>query len=317
MPLDFDETNLGVFILWDIGPAKTRFEIGDEVLNGGIAAIYYGLRKFLSKEYGQFLPTTYLPSLYSTRWFRVAVMSADIHNFTPLSEMLRNVYSQRNVQESGTITMVLNDHCRTMAETIQTEGRGRIDRFVGPGVVAIFGEHEDHPVKASASAVYAALRMVERFHPLREKFLRQAFGQFYDSESNEAVDIDLGIGIDYGTVLFDYLGDDYHREYTILGDHVNFANLLKFEAGRFDVLTKALRPPVLISPTVERCIRPWLKQPERIRIQDVPRGMAYTAFGVSSANFDDVLYQKCLENPELWDDASIWGEDAPPPRRSS
>lgn len=320
VPFNFGDANLGTFCLWGDGGANYTASIIENGLLNRIAAIYFGLRDFLNKECGRLLPETYLPSLFSARWFRVAVLKADIHNFAPLSEMLRNIYGRRAAPQTKEVSKILNEHCQEMARVIQQEGQGRIDRFIGPGLTAIFGEHDDHPIKAAAGAVYAALKMVENFRPLREKFLLQAFGEHYDVEFNEATDIYLGIGVDYGTVLFDYLGDDDHREYTILGDHVNFANLLCHEAGRYDPQERKNRPPVLISPTVERCIRPWLswrtngntKTPRLIMMRDVPRGMSYTAFGLFPEDFNAAQYLRCRSGLETWDSAwSKLGQPAP------
>jgi hypothetical protein len=59
-------------------------------------------------------------------------------------------------------------------------------------------------------------------------------------------------------VLFDYLGDEQHREYSCIGDHVSFADRLMRKAARFDTDTNEKWPPILISQTAEQYLKYWI-----------------------------------------------------------
>ena len=302
IPFSCGSINMGCFVLWEQDRSKPASGYyGGEVLRSWVATYYKFLQSFLSREY-QILPQTYLPSYYASRWGKAAILFADIRNFTPLTEVLRNAYAHSLRQDTSVFREIMDEHCREMANIIQTEGRGRIDKFLGDGIMAIFGEHEpENSAKAVCRAVSAAVFMVDKFNQLKAGFLKKAFGGEYETEYNESVDLDLGVGIDYGTVLFDYLGDDQHREYTAVGDHVNFAQRLESMAARFDERTKTSYPPILISRTVERCIRPWLNHGEvqEVIVNPKGKGQHYKVYGLSPSGFHRTLYDQS-ETFENW-----------------
>jgi class 3 adenylate cyclase len=314
VPFDLADLNLGLFVLWDEKEKGQNQQLPEnEKLCAWVASTYYFLKEFLVREYATIVPQlTYLPSLYAARWNRAAILLADIRNFTPLSGVLRNTYARPEKRETTVFRDILNKHCREMARIIQQEAQGRIDRFYGPGVMAIFGEHEDNPSKAASSAIYAATKMVELFQrDLKKEFLQTALGDGYEVEYNESVGIDLGVGIDFGTVLFEYLGDERHREYTVIGDHVNFAKQLEHEAMRVDERGYQ-HPPILISPTMERCTRPWIPESRRecVSLLDKERGFTWTAYGLSPECFDQQKYLNCLQTGD-WE--TPWSEIGLPP----
>ena len=152
--------------------------------------------------------------------------------------------------------------------------------------------------------------MVQRFETLRCEFLETAFGHGYETEYNESVDIQLAIGIDYGTMLFDYLGDDDHREYTVIGDHVTYAEQLQYQALGTDGSGRQY-PPILISPTVERCIRPFLMHRECV-LRENEASSVCTAYGISPGDFDAGQFLECMQSND-W--RRVWTERKliPPP----
>ena len=303
IPFDFDDWNLGMFILWGHG-SGTRSQRGpdDETLRGWIASYYSFLGQLLAREFA-ITQDTYLPSFYSSRWSPATIMFADIRGFTPLTEILRNR------QATGVFSTILGRYCEEMAKIIQGEAFGRIDKFLGDGIMAIFGEHVINPSKSVCRAIYAATRMVTRFDDLRRDILESAFGKDFDTEYNEGVDLRLGVGINYGTVLFDYLGDTQHREYTAIGDHVNFAQRLESAAARADSPDGDPKPPILISATAERCARPWLKEVQRIALSAKGKGLPYTVYGLEPKGFHERLYRQSETNGD-W--ITPWGSDQPP-----
>ncbi|HEU4712086.1 MAG TPA: adenylate/guanylate cyclase domain-containing protein [Pyrinomonadaceae bacterium] len=299
IPFNHGPINMGCFVLWNQeSPKRDTSHCKDDTLRGWVSAYYSFLQSLFTREY-KVLPETYLPSYYAARWARAAILFADIRNFTPLTEVLRNAYGQAGAQDTSIFREIMDEHCREMARIIQNEGRGRIDKFLGDGIMAIFGEHEpDNPSKAVCRAVAAACRMVEKFNELKSGFLKKAFGGGYEFEYNETVEIELGVGIDYGTVLFEYLGDDQHREYTAVGDHVNFAQRLETQAARFDERTNTSNPHILISQTAERCIRPWLNYSEVKPVIISPKGKSqtYKVYGLNSKGFQRSLYDTSEES---------------------
>ena len=65
-----------------------------------------------------------MPSYYSARWAKAAILFADIRNFTPLTEILRNVYARLGDQETRIFREIMDTHCREMARIVQEQNRG-------------------------------------------------------------------------------------------------------------------------------------------------------------------------------------------------
>ncbi|MDX1448632.1 MAG: adenylate/guanylate cyclase domain-containing protein, partial [Acidimicrobiia bacterium] len=97
-------------------------------------------------------------------------------------------------------TRLVNPLLETMVELMVRYG-GRIDRFLGDGVLAVFGvpaAHEDDPIRA----VRAAMELKER-----------------------AAELGLAVtaGVNTGRVYFGPVGSDLHEELTVMGPTVNLA----------------------------------------------------------------------------------------------
>lgn len=302
IPFNHEHVNMGFFILWEKdNQDREAANESDEAILAWTQSHYAFLQSFLSREY-RLIPATYLPSYYSIRWAKAAILFADIRNFTPLTEIIRNLHTRLDAQETNILREILDQYCKEMATIIQFAGKGRVDKFLGDGIMAIFGEHESNHSKIACRATYAATEMVKVFSKIKPDFLKKAFGGEYEIEYNEFVDIELGIGIDYGTILFNYLGDKDHREYTVLGDHVNFAQRLESEAARYDEKTDTNRPPILLSPTAKRCICPWLDNWEEITIHPKGKGRSYKVYGIYPYDFKKDVYS-LSENQNDWSTA--------------
>ena len=111
------------------------------------------------------------------------------------------------------------------------------------------------------------------------------------------------------------LGDIRHREYTAVGDHVNFAQRLESNASKIDEFSGTLMPPILISQTAERCIRPWLKDKQMIKLYPKGKGRIYTVYGIKPEDFHYELYDMA-ENQNDWDTAWSRFECGPPKTRT-
>jgi adenylate cyclase len=132
-----------------------------------------------------------------------SVFFSDIRGFTTLSET-------RTAQE---IVNMLNDYFEQMVEII-FKHEGTLDKFVGDEIMALFGSPVSHPDDA-----YRAVKVaVEQIHALEEwNLVRLAEGE---------PAIQIGIGINTGSVVAGYLGSSKALEYTVIGDVVNTASRL-------------------------------------------------------------------------------------------
>jgi class 3 adenylate cyclase len=154
-------------------------------------------------------------------------MFADIRDFTPTTEICRNF----NLIDE--LTEFVKKYTAEMSLCIQAEG-GRVHALAGDGIMALFGEYDLDPRQAAARAIQAAQEMCEKFEVLKKDFFLNAKVLKFFHEENEPLDMRLGIGISFGSVIFDYFGLPGSRTYGPLGDHVNFAQRLESEANRFD-----------------------------------------------------------------------------------
>lgn len=150
----------------------------------------------------------------------VAVLMADLRNFTPLAEKL----------EPEAVTELLNGYFGEMVASIQENG-GMVDKFIGDAVMAVFGLSggDDDP---AVMAVGAALGM-------REGLVRFNANQ----ERNGAPVLVNGIGVHVGPVVAGYMGSPERLEFTVMGHTVNLA-------ARIESLARTPNPSLLVSGEV-------------------------------------------------------------------
>jgi adenylate cyclase len=141
----------------------------------------------------------------------VTVLFADIRNFTAFAE-------SRPPEE---VMRVLNEVLGRLADSVLEWG-GTLDKFLGDGLMAVWGAPVKHDDDA-ASAVSAALRMMEEFRAQ----------QHLDPDAPK---FELGIGLNTGPVLAGSLGSARRTEYTCIGDTVNVASRLCALAGPGEIL---------------------------------------------------------------------------------
>jgi adenylate cyclase len=132
----------------------------------------------------------------------VSVLFADISGFTPLSEEM----------SPSAVALLLNDYLSRMTDVI-FKYEGTLDKYMGDGIMAVFGAPLDMPDHAT-SAISAALEMQER---LAE----------WNAERPEGPEIRVRIGINSGKAVAGEIGSVNKMEYTVLGDTVNTASRLE------------------------------------------------------------------------------------------
>jgi len=117
---------------------------------------------------------------------------------------------------------------RTLISRIIEEEGGVIDKFIGDGVLAVFGTVRQS-VTDAADAVRCAQRLVAAISAWNAE--RAGRGE---------PGVRIGIGIHYGEIVVGAIGDEHRLEYTVLGHAVNVAS-------RIERLTKKHAIPLLIS----------------------------------------------------------------------
>jgi len=280
------------------------------------------LGRFIEDEYETSIDT-YLPEHRPPRALKVCgILFADIRNFSQLTQILRMMGKQQLIE------LFLDHYCARMGKVIGETPLGRVDKFHGDGVMAIFGEYlddGDRNYEKVVAAVYCACKMLEEFRNLYKRWLEEGLdredisyglwqtectsGEGVKSEPfqdlrkqfNEDVQIDLGVGINLGEVIFDYFGDRTHREYTVIGDHVNYTDRLQDAAGRYDEKEHRKRANILVSQIVYQFLHDHgyllkILNPFWLRFEGL--GFAYPVYEIEYADLNHEKIAETMRNLE-------------------
>ena len=152
----------------------------------------------------------------------IAILFADLRAFTRFAER-RLPYD---------VVFVLNRYFNAMGHAVEAAG-GRVDKFIGDGVMALFGI-EDGPERACQCALAAARTIVEQLGELNRSLA---------PELREPLRI--GIGIHVGAAIVGEMGYARATSLTAIGDAVN-------TASRLEAMTKEYQAQLVISEEVAR-----------------------------------------------------------------
>jgi class 3 adenylate cyclase len=139
---------------------------------------------------------------------RVAILFADIRGFTPMTETL--------LPEE--VVMILNEHFSDAHQAV-AKFNGKVNKYIGDAIMAIFEEPPAYKVGESASrnAVAAALEMCRKFE---ENY------PVWASRIHRPVTFGLGVGVHAGEAILGNIGSTERMEYTAIGDTVNLSSRL-------------------------------------------------------------------------------------------
>jgi len=163
-------------------------------------------------------PDTFLAAIGGSRT-EVAVLFSDVRGFTSFSES----------GDPVDVVRQLNAYLEEMVKIIFAE-RGTVDKFIGDGIMAIWGNIlSAGPSGDCSRAVRAALRMREAVSSLNKRWAEEGDKEFR-----------IGIGINFGPVVFGNIGSDEKMDLTVIGDAVNLA-------ARIESATKKYKVDLLVS----------------------------------------------------------------------
>ena len=148
----------------------------------------------------------------------VTMMFVDIRDFTAFAEQF----------EPGEVVETLNCLFELVVPIIAAR-HGHVDKFVGDGLLAVFGapaSQPDHADLALDAAAAIAAAAEERFEG----------------------DLEIGIGIDSGTVIVGNVGGGGRLDFTVIGDAVN-------TAARIETATRTTGDAILFSEHTLRRLR--------------------------------------------------------------
>lgn len=143
----------------------------------------------------------------------ITVLFADIRGFTTFAEN----------EDPEKVVGLLNQYFSAMSEIIFEHG-GTLDKYIGDGLMALFGAPTATPEDAR-NAVKAAVAMQKRFATLNPELVAAGFAE-----------IAVGIGLHTGEATVGYIGSDKRSEYTAIGDTVNLASRLESNTSGGQIL---------------------------------------------------------------------------------
>ena len=151
---------------------------------------------------------------------------------------LRGFTAFTDSAEPEEVESVLRSYHSAMGELIAEHG-GTVDRFAGDGILIFFNDPLPIP-DAAVRATRMALRMQERFGPLRAQWAKLGY------------ELDLGIGIAQGFATLGAFGYEGRVDYTAIGSVVNLAQRLCNKASAGEILIdRKVRAALDDSATVE------------------------------------------------------------------
>ncbi len=196
-----------------------------EQLRDSVEEVTFLRRYFDPKVFGTI---TANPSLLKMRNATLTVCFWDIRGFSRLCEILKGHPSH--------IAGFLREYFEMAAEVIFEWG-GVLDKFIGDGVMGLFGalsQPSDEGRQDAVNAVSAALTLTRRFAELVTRWTER-----WALYTPHSIDIGLGCGMHTGEVLVGNVGTETRDQFTALGPHVNFAQRLEARAKKGTVLVSA------------------------------------------------------------------------------
>ncbi len=178
------------------------------------------LRRFLSRDVVRKLDDGQITLALGGQSLEVTILISDLRGFTRLSEG----------KDPQFVVAALNTYLTTMTEVIFKHG-GTIDKFLGDGILAVFGAplaQSDH----ARAGLLAAMEMQQRLAELNTRL-----------GSGDLGPLRMGIGLHSGLVVAGNIGSTERMEYTVIGDTVNLA-------ARIESLTKEYQQAILFSESL-------------------------------------------------------------------
>jgi len=168
------------------------------------------------------------PELLNLQNRTLTVVFWDIRGFSALCEILK--------AHPTLIADFLREYFKEASEVI-FKHQGVLDKFIGDGIMALFGaiNGKDKEGRQDAiNAARAAIEMRECFEQVLKRWMEQ-----WVLYTPQTIDIGLGCGVHTGETLVGNVGTENRDHFTALGPHVNFAQRIESLASKGQILVSA------------------------------------------------------------------------------
>ncbi len=204
-------------------PVTTADELGE--LSAGFNQMVRGLaeREKIREAFGTYLDREVADYILSEGFspegveMEVSLLFCDVRNFTAFADDAA----------APEVVARLNELFESLVPVIARHG-GHVDKFIGDGLLAVFGAPEPYPDHADR-AVRAAVEMAECANHGDKGLLR------------------VGIGVNSGAVVAGSIGGGGRLDFSVIGDPVNVA-------ARVEAATRELGEEVLITDATRRLL---------------------------------------------------------------
>ncbi len=198
------------------------------------------ISKLVSKEV--FLEIQKMGKAFQTSGNRMEITSVfvDLRNFTTLSENLAPVDLKDILNEFYSIT-----------EEVTLKRRGTIDKFLGDGILIMFGI-----VPTENHAEDAAMATREIIEVVRERIVQ--WNEEKSIEEKYGATLDVGAAINSGTAFVGFLGTPDRLAFTAVGDTVNIS-------ARLQDMTKVYKTRIIVSEHTRDLLKAKEKDPEDLK----------------------------------------------------
>jgi adenylate cyclase len=163
--------------------------------------------------FGQYVPPELVdqmardPGRYTMapRSAELTILFSDVRGFTGISEALR----------PDELREYINEYLTSMSAIIRGQHRGTLDKYIGDAIMAFWGAPVEDAQHAR-NGLLAALAMQAECRALNERFVARGWPP-----------LQIGVGLNSGTVRVGDMGSQVRRAYTAMGDAVNVASRLE------------------------------------------------------------------------------------------
>jgi len=135
----------------------------------------------------------------------LTILFSDVRGFTSISEAL----------QPDELREYINEYLTSMSAIIRGQHRGTLDKYIGDAIMAFWGAPVEDAQHAR-NGLLAALAMQAECQALNGRFRARGWPT-----------LQIGVGLNSGTVRVGDMGSQVRRAYTAMGDAVNVASRLE------------------------------------------------------------------------------------------
>lgn len=213
-PADWEEYRNGEYFTFSFSVGIPRYADMPVELKLARMQRYFDLQLVQRMNHGD--------SLFWLKNKRLTVVFWDIRQFSELCEVLKG----QDVLLRGFLKEYFS-----LASIVIYENDGVLDKFIGDGVMALFGVFATPANVHAIKAVKTALDFRQGFENILAKWIPK-----WGLEVADKINISLGCGINTGEVMVGNFDSQERDQFTAIGRNVNIASRLEKKADKMQIL---------------------------------------------------------------------------------